>query len=164
MKTVLNFLAAIAALAVGCLFARSADKAPDFDCLIGSDTCSLSHILQRSPFTTIVLFDPDCDTCEAMLDSLNHSSGLARATAYGQVTVLTVCPGEATPLWSRRTADFPACWVNALNPSYSVFDDYPFRSFPALYLVNSDGEMLLSDSSVAALEAYLSEHLITKHP
>lgn len=61
----------------------------------------------------------------------------------GELTILNVYPGDATPEWAAKAADYPAEWHNVALPDADLY--FRIKTFPQMYFLNSERKVLIKD-------------------
>lgn len=121
-------------------------------------SCRLSQLLRGRPMA-VLFYDPDCRECQMALFRLRHSSLLRRQVDDGRLDVLTVCVGEADDaeaLCRHATADLPASWRHAYVGMALVDSLYDLSTLPLLFLLDTDGRVVLRDVPADVLLQYLN--------
>lgn len=130
--------------------AKNAPGAPASDisytALSGSET-SLSDFLGRR--VILIFYDPDCDKCHHLMDLLAASPDVCRAVSDGSLAVVAVYPDDDTAAWRSHASTLPRSWSVGIDNHQMVNDDeaYVLRSIPAVYLIGTDGRVILRDAS-----------------
>lgn len=134
---------------------RKGNKAANFKyTLEGGKKGTLYGI--RSPFTLLLLYDPDCPNCRKAIDMMASSSVIRELTTVTNVEVdvplkvLTVCVEHDRASWEEHLSLLPANWINGFDEQHMILDKelYDTRSFPSLYLMDSDKRVVLKDVNV----------------
>lgn len=74
----------------------------------------------------------------------------------GDVVLLSVCVEGATPQW--KSSRYPGLWIDAADKSRAVVGKqlYMLPALPVLYLLDAERRVVLKDTSVDQIEAFLS--------
>ena len=140
---------------------RKGDKAADFAyTLEGGEKGTLHGI--KSDFTLLLLYDPECENCRHAISEMVQSpvirdlTTLTDAVVRVPVKVLTVCVEHDMENWRAHLTMLPAHWLNGFDDGHQIRDKelYDLRSFPSLYLLDSDKRVLLKDVNVQDIIGY----------
>ena len=101
----------------------------------------------RSPFTIMLFFSPDCQTCNRTKQEMEASLLLKELIANKQVAVLTVYPEEDMDLWYTYQKGMPSSWINAYDKEQTLTLKtlYDLSALPSFYLLDKDKRVLLKD-------------------
>lgn len=124
--------------------------APDFSFTLRADgrTHSL-HQLMAGKKTILVFYDPDCHNCTAAIAALDASAAVSYSLLMGDINVVAIYSGDDTDLWTASAAKIPSGWYDGTDGG-TVFDSelYSIPETPTLYLIDSNGRILLKDATV----------------
>ena len=134
---------------------RKGSKAANFSYTLESGKKGTLYDI-RSPFTLLLLYDPDCPNCRKAIDMMASSSVIRELTTVtdGEVKVplkvLTVCVEYDRASWEEHLSILPGHWINGFDERHRILDKelYDTRSFPSLYLLDSDKRVVLKDVNV----------------
>lgn len=134
------------------------DPLPDFTYWDASGAEGHFYDLQTA-YILLYLNNPDCDICRQVSDSLAVSSVVDEFIEAKKITVLGLCPDSDTTRWKSHPTHLSPAWINACDKDLSVLlnDRYDVKHIPALYLLDRQKRLLLKDTSVKEMEAYLSQ-------
>lgn len=95
--------------------------------------------------TVLFFYDPDCHNCHALAKALADDPVLKAKLIGGGIKVLAVSPGDSDE-WQAHGAWLPSSWTDASDEG-TIEDGelYSFGTFPSLYLVDTDGTVILKD-------------------
>ncbi len=137
---------------------RPGDKAADFAYVerSGRKGC-LSGI--TSDYLLLYFNDPECEDCREVKQQLTESQPLYGLLSDGRLAVLSVCVEGKTAAW--ESAVYPEGWIDAYDEGKQLTRDrvYDLKAMPTLYLLDKEHRVLLKDTSVGQIEAWLSERL-----
>lgn len=119
----------------------------------------------KSDFTLLLLYDPECENCRHAIDGMVNSSVIRDLTTVTDVVVrvpmkiLTVCVEHDKDSWQRHLSMLPVHWLNGFDEQQRIRDKelYDLRSFPSLYLLDSDKRVLLKDVNVQDVIDYFTK-------
>ena len=116
-------------------------------------TAPLRTLIGKSPLTLVYFNNPDCAACTVLTARLSASSALREAQEAGRINVLSLYTDEDAQLWQRHVADYPASWQVARDAAQRILSEglADLRQTPSLYLVDAEGRIILSDTSVEAV-------------
>ncbi|MDE6352772.1 MAG: DUF5106 domain-containing protein [Muribaculaceae bacterium] len=115
----------------------------------------LKQLLNKSGRTILFFYDPDCEDC-AMAESLmNSNAAINSAIADGSLKVVAICPFSVeNNIWKQHATTLPDTWTIGYSPNGHVDEDgtYVFRSYPTIYLIDSNGVVLSKDITYDTLK------------
>ena len=85
------------------------------------------------PYTLLYMYDPDCETCHEVEKEMNQEPRLKDGSL---ITIVRVNAMARRELWQ----------------------DYYFRSFPTIYLLDNQHRVVLKDAEIAQIVSFLAEH------
>lgn len=133
-------------------------QSPDFALTLPDGTAkALSALTASADYTLLYFNNPDCHACRETKDALERSAVLRSRMAAGELNVVSVYTDDEPELWRSHLADYPASWTVALDAAQCVLTEglYDLSRTPALYLVDRQGRILLSDAPLTAIEALI---------
>ncbi len=98
----------------------------------------------------LLFYDPTCEHCHEVMAELKEDDCLQKLTNAGQLTILVVDAGGDRVVWERMLPVLPAIWHPALGEE-RVQELYPWRSLPALYLLDRNKNVLLKETSLQTI-------------
>lgn len=113
---------------------------------------NVSSLRQFTDKPTVILFyDPDCHNCHDLAMAMADDPILKARLISGGINILAVSPGEEDG-WQTHGAWLPDKWTDATDKG-AIEDGelYDFDTFPSLYLIGSDGNVILKDCTPAQL-------------
>ena len=142
-------------------------SAPDLQLLMPNATATTLHRLLASNVPTLLLFyDSDCAGCRHLIATLDGDEGFRRMVEQRRLRVVAVNLAEESEsigkgsMNERKEADndvFPAAWTGATaRDAEEVRDVYALRHTPTLYLIDSDGRVILKNATLPLLATHLS--------
>lgn len=143
-------------------------KAENFTfALSGGNQGSLYGI--SSPYTLILLYDPECENCRQTIDLLATSplmqqlSMPQKKAAIRQLTILSVSVEHDEESWINHLSVLPQYWMNGYDSKNLIRDKelYDLRSFPSLYLLDKNKQVILKDVNAEQVLNYVSNNLIS---
>lgn len=111
----------------------------------------LSDFLGKT--VVLIFYDPDCDRCHALAETLSSDATVTDAISAGDLAVLAVYPDDDIELWRNHAGDFPCQWVLGQDKAQSVndYETYVLRSVPSVYLISPDGTVILHDATAETI-------------
>lgn len=107
----------------------------------------------------LVFYDPECEGCHETLMELMKSDVLAQRVVKGDVSVLAVYTEGNLEVWRKTAPGLPETWTIAADTSCLVKDTplYDLKAMPTLYLLDTQKNVVLKDTSIPALMSYWTE-------
>lgn len=133
--------------------------AQDIELTLRDGSKSSLYDLRKTPYTLLVLYDPECETCHEVIERVRNDSRLTPLVSRGTVRMLLVDVGEDYDLFRRDAAELPANWTVAYDRSRIMDNDiYIFDATPALYLLDADKKVIIREATVDQLIDYARTH------
>lgn len=110
-------------------------------------TTTTAHRLSdlRGKKVLLLFYDPSCDDCHRLANALALDTIIKRAVTAEQLVVLAVSPEDADE-WRNAGEWLPLQWIDATdNGAIYTNELYDIGSFPSLYLIDTDGRVLIKD-------------------
>ena len=123
--------------------------APDFSFTTREGSTSSLSAMKGHP-VMLLFYDPDCDHCRDVVAMLRNDPSLAEILRHGKATVLAVDAEPDFDAWQRTAMHLPQEWTVAFDRS-GILDKglYNLDRMPALYVIGSDGTIVLNDAAPA---------------
>ena len=141
---------------------RPGDVATDFDF-----TTPDGHVHRLSTFraryTLLYFYNPDCPACREIKEYIRSSEVFREWTEdRNGLRVLAVYPDEDLKLWRERLGQMPEAWTVGCDKGHKLMDDrlYDLKAIPTVYLLGQDKRVILKDTPVETIEAWLAEHTV----
>ena len=134
---------------------RPGDVAADFT-VVCRDGQKLSLSQVRSPYLLLYFNDPECEDCRRVRECLASSTIVNGLLDAGRLKVLSVCVEGKTAAWEKVA--YPARWIDTCDEDQRLTRElvYDLKAMPTLYLLDAERRVVLKDTSVAEIEAFLS--------
>lgn len=117
------------------------------------------YSLPPTPYTLLVLYDPDCDTCHDLIARVQKHQQLTDMVRRGTVRMLLVDIADDEQAFRKDAASLPADWTVGIDCSGMEDNDlYIFDSTPAIYLLDSSRRVLLKEPTLDELIIYARSH------
>lgn len=96
----------------------------------------------KTGMTVVMLGEPDCSDCRMAKVKFDMSQEFADAISSGRVAFNFVIPdAEDAEGWETMVATYPSSWIVGAASGAEEIVDLRYR--PAIYVINSSGEILL---------------------
>lgn len=119
--------------------------------------CRLHTTTTTARWLLLVFYDPACDHCTEILQSLSESPTIGRCIADKKLAVLAIYTEGDRDLWNRTKNEMPEAWQVGIDTDSIVARElYDIPAMPVLYLLSSDKTVLLKDAAIAEIENELS--------
>lgn len=104
----------------------------------------------ESEYTVLFFYDPDCDNCHRIAAQLANEPLLV---SDQRIKVLAIYADADTDAWKAHSAPFPQTWTDGHSPDGEVASRqiYFIRSFPSIYLLDSQKRVILKDVTAEQL-------------
>lgn len=109
-------------------------------------------------YTIIYINNPGCHACEEIANSMKHSQIINYLLDNERITILGIYPDEDLQEWKKHQGDFPENWINAYDKGTVIRDKelYDLKAIPSLYLLDNNKNVVLKDTTLPAIESFLS--------
>lgn len=107
------------------------------------------------PRLLLVLYDPECDHCQSLLQWLGSNARVARLLSQGRLFILSVNVGDATVAQSVSTD--PSHWFDAYDPDGTIVasNRFDLRTMPLCLLLDGNKHVIGKGSEAAQVEQML---------
>lgn len=104
------------------------------------------HETSTADFLLLIFYDPDCEHCNEIIDSLKQNEVLNQLLTNGKLTILAINSGYNKNLWEQTAALLPTEWIVGYeNGAMQNNGSYVLRAMPTLYLLDFNKEVILKD-------------------
>jgi hypothetical protein len=89
-----------------------------------------------------------------------NSAWLNHLLETGKLDILAIYPDNELPLWKKHKDEIPSLWINAHDQPRVIKDKllYDLKAIPTFYLLDRDKKVLLKDTDIQRIEAFLGKH------
>ena len=104
----------------------------------------------------LVFYDPECESCHAVLGQMAASPALAEAVQAGKISVLAVYTEGNEEAWRRALPDMPEGWtIGTDREAVKTGALYDLKAMPSLYLLDGQKRVLLKDAAFEEINRFL---------
>lgn len=104
----------------------------------------------------LVFYDPECESCHAVLGQMAASPALAEAVQAGKISVLAVYTEGNEEAWRRALPDMPEGWtIGTDREAVKTGVLYDLKAMPSLYLLDGQKRVLLKDAAFEEINRFL---------
>lgn len=115
--------------------------------LPGGERRTLAATPVKNDRLLLVFYDPECESCHAVLGQMAANRGLAEAVEAGKLSVLAVYTEGNDAAWRKALPDMPAGWmVGSDREAVKNGALYDLKAMPSLYLLDGQKRVLLKDA------------------
>lgn len=134
-------------------------KATDFQFALFPGTEKTRLSLVKAPKLLLMFYDPDCHTCQEVLEHISVSELFSSAAKGGKFTLLCIYSGTRVEEWRQYRDRIPSWATVGIEQEMRIDNEqlYHLRAFPTLYLLDEDKTVILRDVSIEKVEAYLRD-------
>lgn len=125
------------------------DKATDFTYYLPDGTRrTLAATPVKGDRLLLVFYDPECESCHAVLGQMAADKRLAEAVQAGTLSVLAIYTEGNDEAWRKALPDMPAGWtVGTDREAVKAGALYDLKAMPSLYLLDGEKTVLLKDAA-----------------
>lgn len=118
---------------------------------------SLSSAFPKTPFTVMLLYDPDCSHCISTIGALASDPLIEDLTAARKIAVLAVDISDDTPRFNTSSL-IPSDWFSFISsdPEFNETEAYALPSLPVIYLLDKDMTVILKEATPQQLVEKIS--------
>ena len=122
-------------------------KATDFVYYLpGGERYTLAATSVKNDRLLLVFYDPECESCHAVLGQMAADGRLAAAVRNGRLSVLAVYTEGNEDAWRKSLPDMPEGWmVGTDREAVKNGALYDLKAMPSLYLLDGKKTVLLKD-------------------
>lgn len=116
------------------------------------NTTTTHHLSDlRGKKVLLLFYDPSCEDCHRLANALALDTIIKKAVDDDRLVVLAVSPEDADE-WRNAGEWLPTQWIDATDNG-AIYNDelYDIGSFPSLYLIDSDGRVIIKDGLPAQI-------------
>ena len=156
----MRYLCILLTALFACLSANAVDfRLRDFD----DNDFNISSV--STEYTLVFLYNSDCDVCSKGAKQIDESATVNAMMGQNRLTVVSVAMFEEADGWKRKAANFPTWWTNCSDAYDELLegDALNFDTVPAYFVLDSTHEVVASNISFTAIEAFLDkqQHCLT---
>ncbi len=114
---------------------------------------SLKEYTRNNPLTILMFYEPDCESCNKVIDALEANEAFIASIAEGGIGFMAVYLGEDETLWRGHAVGLPKEWKVGIDIDQTVDSEdlYVVRATPSFYLIDSSGRIIVKDGTLADL-------------
>ncbi|HJU45150.1 MAG TPA: thioredoxin-like domain-containing protein, partial [Chitinophagaceae bacterium] len=137
---------------------RVGQQANDFIYYAPSGAAESLYLL-KADYTLLYFYNPECNACKEMKNTLIASPILKQNINTGKLKILAIYPDPDSTLWKKHLPELPQEWIHGRDKQQYLWENkiYDLRAIPTIYLLDKDKKVLLKDCmDIAAIEHALS--------
>ena len=129
--------------------------AADFTYFLPDSTVAHMHGME-SPYTLLFFYNPNCRSCQGIIEALKTSTAINRALETGALTLLAIYTQDDSPVWREFIKETPQGWTNGCDNGMKLISEniYDLRNLPVFYLLDSKKRILLKDLPLSQIEKH----------
>lgn len=129
--------------------------AADFTYFLPDSTVARMHGVE-SPYTLLFFYNPNCRSCQGIIEALKTSTAINRALETGALTLLAIYTQDDSPVWREFIKEIPQGWTNGCDNGMKLISEsiYDLRNLPVFYLLDSKKRILLKDLPLSHIEKH----------
>ena len=133
------------------------DRATDFTYYLpDGNRCTLAATPVKGDRLLLVFYDPECESCHAVLGQMTASAALAKAVQTGRISVLAIYTEGNEEVWRKALPDMPEGWtIGADHEAVKTGALYDLKAMPSLYLLDGQKKVLLKDAAFEEISRFL---------
>lgn len=129
--------------------------AADFTYFLPDSTVARMHGVE-SPYTLLFFYNPNCRSCQGIIEALKTSTAINRALETGALTLLAIYTQDDSPVWREFIKETPQGWTNGCDNGMKLISEsiYDLRNLPVFYLLDTKKRILLKDLPLSQIEKH----------
>lgn len=129
------------------------DKAMDFTYYLPDGTHrTLAATSVKGDRLLLVFYDPECESCHAVLQQMSDDVTLAKEVKEGLISVLAIYTEGNDEVWRKALPDMPKEWIIGTDhEAVKTGALYDLKAMPSLYLLDGQKRVVLKDVSFEQL-------------
>lgn len=129
--------------------------AADFTYFLPDNTGVRMHGVE-SPYTLLFFYNPNCRSCQGIIEALKTSTAINRALETGALTLLAIYTQDDSPVWREFIKETPQGWTNGCDNGMKLISEniYDLRNLPVFYLLDSKKRILVKDLPLSQIEKH----------
>ena len=129
--------------------------AADFTYFLPDSTVARMHGVE-SPYTLLFFYNPNCRSCQGIIEALKTSTAINRALETGALTLLAIYTQDDSPVWREFIKETPQGWTNGCDNGMKLISEsiYDLRNLPVFYLLDSKKRILVKDLPLSQIEKH----------
>lgn len=129
--------------------------AADFTYFLPDSTVARMHGVE-SPYTLLFFYNPNCRSCQGIIEALKTSTAINGALETGALTLLAIYTQDDSPVWREFIKETPQGWTNGCDNGMKLISEniYDLRNLPVFYLLDSKKRILLKDLPLSQIEKH----------
>ena len=133
------------------------DRATDFTYYLpDGNRCTLAATPVKGDRLLLVFYDPECESCHAVLGQMTASAALAKAVQTGRMSVLAIYTEGNEEVWRKALPDMPEGWtIGTDHEAVKTGALYDLKAMPSLYLLDGQKKVLLKDAAFEEISRFL---------
>ena len=133
------------------------DRATDFTYYLpDGNRCTLAATPVKGDRLLLVFYDPECESCHAVLGQMTASAALAKAVQTGRISVLAIYTEGNEEVWRKALPDMSEGWtIGADHEAVKTGALYDLKAMPSLYLLDGQKKVLLKDAAFEEISRFL---------
>lgn len=116
--------------------------------LRNGNTATLLDLCRGAKANLLLFYDPECSDCTIFVADIKKDTSLEKAIAAGHLNIIAVYPEGDETLFAEGAGKIPSGWIDGISPDGSVSENelYTITYFPTIYLLDTDGKVLLKNA------------------
>lgn len=129
--------------------------AADFTYFLPDSTVARMHGVE-SPYTLLFFYNPNCRSCQGIIEALKTSTAINGALETGALTLLAIYTQDDSPVWREFIKETPQGWTNGCDNGMKLISEsiYDLRNLPVFYLLDTKKRILLKDLPLSMIEKH----------
>ena len=108
-------------------------------------------------YTMLFFSNPGCESCKGIIRDVMSRGYIESKISTGRLAIVNVYIDEEVDKWRDYSHNYPSCWVNGYDYTFSLRDSgkYDIRAIPSLYLLDSKKRVIMKDAPTERVLAFL---------
>lgn len=114
--------------------------------------CTLYQTKIKNNRLLLIFYDPECPSCQEIMQEIINDKLLKQAVDKGLLTVLAIYTEGNLEVWKRTLGEFPEAWIiGSDREEIKQQALYDLKAMPSLYLLDATKVVLLKDASYSRI-------------
>lgn len=113
----------------------------------------------NADYTMLFFSNPGCESCKGIIQAVMSRGYIESKISAGKLAIVNVYIDEEVDKWRDYSINYPSCWVNGYDYTFSLRDSgqYDIRAIPSLYLLDGQKRVIMKDAPTERVLAFFDK-------